>query len=190
MTHYYKIVPLFFRDWVKCFAQILIVGHTGCLHTKESDLGLAFAVAVQVKLALDITSNPRNSTNHTLNHALMPCAQLNFSHSLPKETTNKLWICIIPQHTCGCATLSKQVDFNVPSDTATLYHCTYVCNSIIFIHCDLTPLETNCNTCRITLVHMALYTHDKFVTAWVLTLCNPTPTFQISAINSVTESLQ
>jgi len=26
---------------------------------------------------------------------------------------------------------------------------------------------------------MALYTRDKFVTAWVLTLCNPTPTFQI-----------
>jgi len=62
------------------------------------------------------------------------------------------------------------------SDTATLYHCTYVCNSI-FVHCDLTLLETNCNTCRITLVHMALYVCGEFVKvigAMQPTTSNPT----------------
>ena len=113
------------------------------------------------------------------------CTWQNLPYSLPtnhlysktgEHSSNKSYICNILQHTCGCAIFSKQVDFNITSDTATLNHCTYVCNSI-FVNCDLTLLKTNCNTCRITLVHMALYVCCEFVKvigAMQPTTSNPT----------------
>ena len=98
----------------------------------------------------------------------------NLPYSLPtnhlysktgEDSSNKSYICNILQHTCGCTIFSKQVDFNITSDTATLNHCTYVCNSI-FVNCDLTLLKTNCNTCRKPLVHMTLYVCGDFAISY------------------------
>ena len=44
-----------------------------------------------------------------------------------------------------------QVNFNISSDTATLYHHTHLYRSYVFIYHDITLLYTNCNTCRMIL---------------------------------------